>query len=55
MPFDEGWRVEVKVRITGTSLGTSDAVSGGWLAAVLPPDALALRLRVAIPRRAAGG
>ncbi|KAL4421600.1 hypothetical protein ABPG75_010891 [Micractinium tetrahymenae] len=24
-PFDEAWRVEVKVRATGTSLGTSDA------------------------------
>lgn len=26
VPFDEAWRVEVKVRATGTSLGTSDAV-----------------------------
>ncbi|KAL4450242.1 hypothetical protein ABPG77_010911 [Micractinium sp. CCAP 211/92] len=25
VPFDEAWRVEVKVRATGTSLGTSDA------------------------------
>ena len=29
VPFDESWRVEVKVRATGTSLGTSDAVRGG--------------------------
>ncbi len=27
VPFDEGWRIEVKQRTGGSSAGTSDAVS----------------------------
>ena len=42
MPFDEAWRVEVKIRSTGTSLGTTDAVGGwkaGWVGGQPLPEA----------------
>lgn len=29
VPFDEGWRIEVKQRTGGNSAGTSDAVGSG--------------------------
>ena len=52
-PFDEAWRVDVKVRMTGSATGTSDAVrwrrgggrrlgSAGRGARALPPPPLLL-------------